>query len=71
MEQLRPTADTVYLKDCEYFPPPQGAKVIALNKSGVLCFATVNREFIVHFDAWMEYPRVPHSVKTKQSKVKS
>ena len=67
MSQIRPTAAQVYLKDCQQVPPPQGARVIALNKSGVLCFATVNREFHKHFDAWMEYPTVPASVKRRQN----
>lgn len=67
MDLKRPTLPTVYLKDCEQEPPPMGASVIALNKSGVLCFAQVDRHFYKSFDAWMEYPCVPYTVKKRQS----
>lgn len=40
---------------------------MALNKGGVLVPAIVTKDFAYQFDAWMYYPKVPESVKERQS----
>jgi len=67
MISKRPTSELCYLRDAQQEVPPMGSKVIALNKSGVLCFTVVDHHFYSQFDAWMEYPKIPYSVKKRQS----
>jgi hypothetical protein len=67
MEPDRPTLPLIELKDNLIYPAPKGARVLALNIGGVLTQAIVTSDFNQQFDAWMEYPQVPASVKARKA----
>lgn len=66
MEPDRPTLPTVELINAHETPPPNGARVLALNRGGVLVHAVWQSSSLQQFDAWAAYPKVPASVKAIQ-----
>lgn len=66
-DPLRPTAKTVYLIDAHIEQPTSGSRVIALNRGGVLAPTVWGSTSLQYFDAWMKSPKVPESVKERQS----
>jgi hypothetical protein len=67
MEPDRPTRPAVELIDAHQAPPPNGARVLALGRGGVLVPTVWTSDSIGFFDAWSAYPQVPASVKELQS----
>jgi hypothetical protein len=67
MEPDRPTRPTVELINAHEQPPPNGARVLALGRGGVLVPTTWTSDSLAFFDAWAAYPQVPASVKALQS----
>lgn len=67
MEPDRPTLPRVELIDAHLTPPPNGARVLALNRGGVLVHAVWTSDALKYFDAWAAYPKVPASVKAIQA----
>lgn len=67
MEPDRPTLPRVELINAHEQQPPGGARVLALNRGGVLVHAVWGRDSLLYFDAWAAYPQVPASVKAIQA----
>jgi hypothetical protein len=65
-EPTRPTAHRVELINAHEHPPRPGSRVLALQHGGVLVPTEVKSDFLLYFDAWAPYPKVPASVKKIQ-----
>ena len=66
-DPLRPTAAVVYLIDAHKEQPTAGSRVLALNRGGVLVPTVWCSTSLQYFDAWMKSPKVPSSVKDRQT----
>lgn len=65
-EPNRPTARVVEWINARTNPPQPGSRVLALNHGGVLVPTEVSRDFLLYYDAWAAYPKVPADVKAIQ-----
>lgn len=61
------TAEVVELVDVRDGEPPNGSKVLALTHGGKLVEVLWKSRSRDEFDSWMPYPKVPDSVKKRQS----
>lgn len=65
-DPMRVTRPAVYLIDNLIQPATPGKRVMALTIGGVLVPTIVGKNFRDHYDAWMDYPTVPDTVKRRQ-----
>lgn len=70
-DPLRPTAPAVELIDVQIATPPNGAKVFALGRGGVIAQVVWGKDSATFFMAWMPYPQIPLSVKTRLSQMRA
>lgn len=64
-ESNRPVQPVVYLKDVDIEQPTVGQLVLAIGLGGKLCETVWKSDSSDFFKAWMEYPKIPQTVKEK------
>lgn len=65
--KTRQVANSSTLINAHMSPPPNGSRVMALNRTGVLIHTIWTSKSIQTLDAWSAYPSVPEDVRELQS----